>query len=601
MSRTRVLRQARWLLVALTVLFTLTNIVSTVAELTRGDAGRQGFALVWPEPTITAVLPNSAAAKAGIHTGDVLALDHMSLEDVLDVFDFAVKDPNRDLKVVIERSGQLLDVTIRPRRIFADQRLAVLNVLGLIESALVSLLAIVVLARFPSGTAVAFWAFAFPWSLNSSFLGYHTPAWLTVVGVTLIDCGVALTTAGAIILTLHATLRASRRAAYERVAVGVGIVVGAIAFSADANIIFLRDAVPPALASAAQCAPFVGPLIAGTILAVALLRTSGIARIRLRWLTVGLGAIGLQVLLGQAFTFIPDLVYSIWPQCVGLVLTLAGFCALAFAIARNELFDVGFVVSRTAIYATTTALLVAAFAGLNWLVGLALKSTGLALPIEVVIAGALGLTLNLIHRRIDRAIDLLFFRKRYEAQRRLRRVARGLVHATELPVVADAVVTEVSESLGLAGAALFRVRDDGTMQRLSQVGWPPDAADEIHSGDPFLVHLAGVTDSLRLDGVPHDATFPHGHPRPRIAFPLWSRGKLIGIALFSAHRNGAALDPEEVDSIERLVNAAVAAFDRVDAEALRRALDEVEALRIERDQLLLRLEGARTAGAIANF
>jgi len=107
------------------------------------------------------------------------------------------------------------------------------------------------------------------------------------------------------------------------------------------------------------------------------------------------------------------------------------------------------------------------------------------------------------------------------------------------------------------------------------------------------VHLAGVTDWVRLDGIPHDAHFPHGHARPRIAFPLWSRGKLIGLALFSAHRNGAALDPEEIEAVERLVLTAVAAFDRVDAEALRSALEEFHALRQEREYLLRRLEVAQ--------
>jgi hypothetical protein len=243
-------------------------------------------------------------------------------------------------------------------------------------------------------------------------------------------------------------------------------------------------------------------------------------------------------------------------------------------------------------------LLVAVFAGINWSIGTALKSTGLALPVDVIIAGSLGLSLNLIHRRINRAIDVLFFRKRYDAQLRLRRVARGLVHATGLEVVAEAVVLEVCESLELAGGALFRTREDGTQLRLCAFGWPADAAAELTPGDRFILHLSGVSDWVRLDGIPHDAAFPHGHARPRIAFPMWSRGRLIGVTLFSGHKNGGALDPEEIDAVERLVAAGVSAFDRVDAEALRSALEEVHALREEREQLLLRLNRAGAAGAI---
>jgi len=298
-----------------------------------------------------------------------------------------------------------------------------------------------VLVRSPSGTAVAFWAVAFGWTFSNAPFGYHTPDWLAIVGLVLNDgLATALVTAGAIVLMLHATLDVSRRARYERAAIAYGILIGAVVLAADASLLVLRSPAPPALMVAARDNSFLGTAIVVVLLVGALVRSSGIARVRLRWLSVGLGAIALQSVLQPVILLIPGSVYAIWPQALYLSLTLAGFCALAFAIVRSDLFDVGFVVNRTAIYAVMTALLVAAFAGLNWIVGQALKSTGLALPFEVILAGALGLSLNLIHRRIDRAVDLLFFRKRYDAQRRLRRVARGLVHAAGLDVVAESVV-----------------------------------------------------------------------------------------------------------------------------------------------------------------
>jgi hypothetical protein len=585
----------RWFLIAFAVLASLATLAVFIVAVTSNDAGRQGFAVVAPDTTIVAVQPQSAAAGAGIRVGDVLALDRMSLIDVMSVYDLREKGTGRDLHVVVRRDGTLIASRVRPRPFFSDRSLAVLAGLTVLENVFVAGLVVLVLARSPSSTAVALWAFAFPWTFASYAVGYHTPTWFALIGVAANDfLGNALGTAGAIVLTLHAVLSAQRRAGYERLAVLVGVIVGAIALGSDAYLVVVRNAPPPVLIMADHGIAFVGPVIVGAMLVVAFTRSSGLARVRLRWLTVGLGAIGLQSALNPIITSIPGSVYTIWPTCIQLVLTLAGFGTLAFAIARSELFDVGFVVNRTAIFAATTALLVAVFAGLNWFVGLALKSTGLALPVEVLIAGSLGLSLNLIHRRIDRAIDLLFFRKRYDAQRRLRRVARGLVHATEQAVVAETLVAEVCESLELHSGALFLAGEDGVQRRIFASGWPPDTALELAPNDRSLVHLAGVTDGVRLDGIPHDAPFPHGHPRPRLAFPLWSRGKLIGVALFSAHKSGAVLDPEETEAVERLIVAAVTAFDRVDAEALRRALDEVYALRQEREVLLRRLDSALT-------
>lgn len=60
-----------------------------------------------------------------------------------------------------------------------------------------------------------------------------------------------------------------------------------------------------------------------------------------------------------------------------------------------------------------------------------------------------------------------------------------------------------------------------------------------------------------------------------------TRRELVGVALYSAHRNGATLDPEEVDEIECITSAATAAFDRVAAAELRRTQVELAAARAE--------------------
>lgn len=99
--------------------------------------------------------------------------------------------------------------------------------------------------------------------------------------------------------------------------------------------------------------------------------------------------------------------------------------------------------------------------------------------------------------------------------------------------------------------------------------------------DRFLLHIGGVHEALRLDGILLPAMFPRGRGRPQIAFPLWSRRELVGFTVYSAHRNGSILDPQEADAIERVGTAATAAFDLVDALALRKLTEELAAVRAE--------------------
>ncbi len=591
-------RQLRWVLVAITVVCFIAGAINTVRDL--GGTGQAGFVTAWPETTISAVKAGSVADSAGLRPGDTLLLDRMSLHDALRAVGLVERPPGSILHVTVQRGTQVHDLQLTLRNAFVDQRLAALTILSLVEGFLIALLVIAVLVRCDRPQPHVFWAFAsgafIQYQSFTSYLGDEgVVALILVASATLNLIG----TAGLLLLALQATGDPSRWRIYQRVAIGAGLLTGAVVVYCNICLLVFRTPAPRAVIVAAHASDVAIYGVVFVIVVTALLRSSGMARIRTRWLCAGLGAIVLNGLFADGLAVvIPTAQYSIWPGVVSLTLNVVGFAALGFSIVRNELFDVGFVINRTAIYTATTAILIASFAALNWFAGLVLKSTGMALPIEIILAGVLGLSLNLVHRRIDKAIDRLFFRSRYEALTQLRRVARGLVHATDLDVVAESAVREVCEALELSGGALYRQDADGVFQRLAEYGWPPEAAAEIGPGDPLLVHLAGATEYLRLDGVPHEAAFPHGQPRPRIAFPLWSRGQLAGVALVSAHRTGAALDPEEIEAIEGVIGATVSAFDRVDAEALRSAMEEVHALRAERDLLLAKLNNGYAPGAL---
>jgi hypothetical protein len=335
------------------------------------------------------------------------------------------------------------------------------------------------------------------------------------------------------------------------------------------------------------------------------LRSHGPARIRLRWVTIGFGCLVAGYFSDFVRDFLPALDLVVWPEFVMLSLTSAGFATLGFAIVRHELFDVGFVINRAAIYTALTAVLVGAFAGLNWSIGALLKQTGLALPVDVILAAAVGLSLNLIQRRVYGSIDRIFFRHRYDAEQRLRRVARALANVTDEAAVSQALVFEPVEALGLHAAAFYRASSAGSYELVAARGWPAASPAEVAAADPLVLHLSGTNEALPLETVPHDAAFPHGAPRPRIAFPLWSRRELIAFAVYSVHKNGAMLDPDEVESIERIAIAATFALERVAATSMHDRFAtlqaEFESVKAQRDEFLgLLVSTPRSGRAIAS-
>ena len=79
---------------------------------------------------------------------------------------------------------------------------------------------------------------------------------------------------------------------------------------------------------------------------------------------------------------------------------------------------------------------------------------------------------------------------------------------------------------------------------------------------------------------------PPGVAQPQLAVPIVVRRRLLGFALYGGHRGGVALDPDEINVIGGLMTGASAAYDHLDAEAMRR------------ESLALRQEAARLTGRV---
>jgi len=130
------------------------------------------------------------------------------------------------------------------------------------------------------------------------------------------------------------------------------------------------------------------------------------------------------------------------------------------------------------------------------------------------------------------------------------------------------------EALSLASAALFRVNDRGSFERVWALGWGDNAARDLDTFEPLVDRLRVESEPTRVsrkDAV-HDG-LPAGDSSPIVAVPIVVRSQLEAVAMYGAHTGGEDLDPDEIGSLRRIGEAAGAAYYHLEADSLRSALE----------------------------
>jgi hypothetical protein len=228
------------------------------------------------------------------------------------------------------------------------------------------------------------------------------------------------------------------------------------------------------------------------------------------------------------------------------------------------------------VYTALTTLVVVAFAFIDFISSKLLEHFQITVLLEAAVALAFGVWLNVLHARIDKFIDGTFFRRRHEAEARLNRAGSVLMHADSAEFVDEALTFEPMEAFGLASTAVFRLTENNCFTRTAAYGWEDGDATQLTGSDRIIVHLRAELQTLDLSGIEKPRVkVPMGVGQPLVAIPLVVRHELLGFATYSGHRGGEALDSEEIATLRRLADAGAAAYDHIEAQALRRQLDEV--------------------------
>jgi hypothetical protein len=299
-------------------------------------------------------------------------------------------------------------------------------------------------------------------------------------------------------------------------------------------------------------------IVAGIALVTTYLTAQRWERQRLQWVIVGV----FFTLLSYASSWARywSAAYTLatsdaWVWISALLYACAPF-AILYAVARQRVFEISFVVSRTLVFTIVTGAIFAVFALIEWLAGRVLERTGVTLALVGLAAICVAFYLSTVESKIEQFVERTLFRRRHRAEKHLAHICAGLPQAQNAKTVEEAMVREPIQAYALSSSALF-VRDDSGDYRCDGVALDASVA----------LRLQGARRAVRLHELDDDAAVESGNPV--LAVPIFVRAHLEAIAVYGAHVNGEDIDPDEVDSLEAMGTAAGIAYDHLEAARVR--------------------------------
>ena len=515
---------------------------------------------------VTHVDRGSPAAAAGIVRGDrILAPLPRGLS----------RDPPGNYSLNLARGRDVRTIVLAPRPMRMT-RGGTLRLLALGASYLVYVLvgSALLLLR-PSAMTWSFYLYGvlrrygdlyFYWPGSASFFWANALLYSTLGGAT---CALVLIFA----LRFPRNEAVGWRGRLQWVAVGL-----ALLFSLGWLAVFVRfdflGLPSQMLASALVYATSVVYAGAAAVFLLTLFSSHGDERQRLQWIVVFPIVLLLRVAVINIPRTVPD-----WFIDGLIALAVLVPLAVAYAVIRRRVFDVQFAISRALVYGALTSLVAGTFLLVDWFMTRQFALTRLTLSAEIAFALVLGSSLNALHGSVDRFVDGVFFRQRHFAERRLAKAAAALARVESIGSVDQFVVHEPVQALGLTSGALFRRNEHGSYLRRIETGWTAADVREFGAHDPLVLHLSTENGPVRLSEVTWGSRTPRLANSVLVA-PVLLRDQIVAIALYGPHTTGADIDPDEQKAIAPLLERAGAAYDHIDANALRA---KVELLTRERD------------------
>ncbi len=533
-----------------------------------------GYALTYTRGyVVESVDPGTSAAQAGIVPGDQIHFTRSSLHDRIIGLSYQPALPGERIAFTVVHAGEARTAALeaRPPTAAESQQAgfsllpSFLRLAGFVYIAV----ALVILLQRPSRMT---WGLFLYLMSATTITTYRFPDSLFLVAEFASD---VLSIAGPVGLIIFAArfpsgLPTTRWTAWlDRSAIPIGALFAIPNLAWDASAL-LRGSSPAAWMSlGSTLAALVLVLVAAIALGQTYLTTPPQERQRLQWVIAGV----LMTLISYTADWARywEAAYPLvtWGPLIWIsaLLYAVGPFTLAYAVVRQRVFDISFVVSRTVVYGVLTASIFAIFAFIEWMLGRLIEHSGATVVLLAAAAIGVAFWLENLHAKVEAWIESVFFRRRHAAETRLERIADGLPYAEHTKDVDEALVREPQIALALTSATLFKRDQDGRYVR----------DGEVLDG-PLLLQVQGKHGPLRLHNFDDSDGTTQDDRTPVLAVPVFVRSRLEAVALYGAHVNGEDIDPDEVAALKNICIAAGTAYDHLDALRMTRELEKFRAL-----------------------
>jgi hypothetical protein len=294
-----------------------------------------------------------------------------------------------------------------------------------------------------------------------------------------------------------------------------------------------------ALVDGNQTLLFIVPLVA---LTEGIFSTQGETRTRIRW--------GLFV-FGFYFSLFPYRIYvtpwldsllqgQVFQVVIDNVLQLVLPLGLLYATLRHRLLDLSFAINRGLVYGAISAILLAAFFGLEKISENVLQLQGREQ--NALLAGCIAFGIFLFFHKVrdwvERNVERFFFSAWHRKEIAVREYVRTAAHITRVEALIASCIVAIDHYSDGAGCAIYRRNRAGNYERLrSSIA---DAPAEVDGNDPVIL-------AMRVERSAVGCADAGSSLRQEQALPILYRGEVDGFMILGRKLSQEAYRPDEID------------------------------------------------------
>jgi hypothetical protein len=480
--------------------------------------------------TRTAVIHPAPGFKlpVSIQAGDRIDLQALdpSTRSAIVIFNSQGRLPlGRNYQFVIQRDGHRTVVPVTTVDLGVPLRIRLSQWLNIGFFALMSVLALLTLwrGRSRAATYMALWLTTYLLGSLCTFAHFDGVMGLIINLASYFGYILARISFYLMIETLVGKALAPRTLALVRISFILLIGVGAVV-KMGGPIVYVTSGWAGLLLPALGIVFTAGYLVPAILLLLSYGRATLAQRPQVRWLLWSTAALLVSVFFSN--TLVIDVETSAAAQSIFAVLCMFG---IVYTVLRHRVVDVSVVIDRTLVYVSMTALVVGVLTAVNNLVQHVALDTHASLLLQVIVPLSLGIVLSRVRTYIKLIVERVFFRKKYLAEKAMRRFARHCAKYEQVDELFKMAVVEIHSHMGSLGVAIYERKgmDYDCVYQEGEVVYPKSCGID----DPAFVAARSEHRDANLAAL-HSILGNDGY-----VFPMIALSNLQGV-LICANRPG---------------------------------------------------------------